>query len=87
MLRSEKMPLTEEQRRAIVSLANAGQSSQQIAAQTGVSPRTVAAVKAQMSRGTYDGISTVANTEADTDVTNAVDTASGLERDLQLASI
>jgi PAS domain S-box-containing protein len=70
-----------------VSLANAGQSSQQIAAQTGVSPRTVAAVKAQMSRGIYDGISTAANTEADTDVANAVDTTFGLERDLQLASI
>jgi uncharacterized protein YerC len=68
------MPLTEEQRPAVISLANAGQSSQQIAAQTGVSLCTVVAVKAQMSRGT------VANAEADTDVANAVDTAFGLER-------
>jgi hypothetical protein len=61
----------------IVSLANAGQSSQQIAAQTGVSPGTVAAVKPHMSMGTYDGIGTVPSVEVDTDVANAVDAAFG----------
>lgn len=78
------MPLSEEQRQAIRSLLGDGLENQKIATQLGVSQGTVAAVKAHMKMGTYggsDGI--VANAEAE--VASAVDTAFGLERDLQLA--
>lgn len=74
------MPLPEEQRQAIRSLLGDGLDSQAIAAQLGVSPNTVAGVKAQITRGTYVDNGGIAEAEA-----SAVDTAFGLERDLQLA--
>jgi hypothetical protein len=75
------MPVSETQRRAITSLLSEGLSNQEVAAQVGVSPGAVAAVKAHMTMGTYGGDGT--NVEAE--VARAVDTAFGLERDLQLA--
>jgi hypothetical protein len=77
------MPVSAEQRQAIRSLLSDGLDSQEIAAQIGVSPGTVAAVKAHMTMGTYGGGDGVSDAEAE--VASAVDTAFGLERDLQLA--
>ena len=78
------MPLSDEQRQAIKSLLGNGLDNQEIATQLSVSPRTIAAVKAHMTMGTYsnDG-SGVADIQAE--VASAVDTAFGLERDLQQA--
>jgi RecB family endonuclease NucS len=66
-----------------MALLKEGLDNQEIATQVGVTPRTVAAVKAHVSMGTYNETATVAETEAE--VANAVDTAFGLERDLQMA--
>ncbi len=77
------MPVSVAQRQAIVALLRDGLESQQIARQVGVTPGQVAAVKAHISMGTYDEISGAADTEAE--LANAVDTAFGLERDLQMA--
>ena len=79
------MPVSAEQRQAIRSLLADGLDNQQIAAQLGVSPGTVAAVKAHMTMGTYGGDSEVGAAAAEAEVASAVDTAFGLERDLQLA--
>jgi hypothetical protein len=76
------MPVSVEQRQAIRVLLADRLSNQEIAAKLGVSPGTVAAVKAHTTMGTYGGDGTP-DTEAE--VANAVDTAFGLERDLQLA--
>jgi len=77
------MAVSPEQRQSIRSLLADGLDNQEIAAQVGVSPGTVAAVKAHMTMGTYGGGDSVP--EAEPDVASAVDTAFGLERDLQLA--
>jgi hypothetical protein len=77
------MPVSAEQRQAIRSLLADGLDNQEIAAQIGVSPGTVAAIKAHMTMGTYAGDGAAEATE--TEVASAVDTAFGLERDLQLA--
>jgi RecB family endonuclease NucS len=58
-----------------------GLDNQAIAANIGVSPGSVAAIKAHMTMGTYRS-GEAAEAEA---VADAVDTAFGLERDLQLA--
>ena len=76
------MPVTAEERQAIRSLLADGLDNQEIAAQIGVSPGTVAAVKAHMRMGTYGG---EIAPDAEAEVAGAVDTAFGLERDLQLA--
>jgi hypothetical protein len=76
------MPVSAEQRQAIRSLLADGLDNQEIAAQIGVSPGTVAAVKAHMTMGTYGGGGAP---DAEAEVASAVDTAFGLERDLQLA--
>lgn len=62
---------------------NDGLDNQEIAAQISVSPGQVAAVKAHMTMGTYGGSDSAPDAEAE--VASAVDTAFGLERDLQLA--
>jgi hypothetical protein len=49
------MPVSAEQRQAIRSLLGDGLDNQEIAVQLGVSPGTVAAVKAHMTMGTYGG--------------------------------
>lgn len=77
------MSVSVPQRQAILSLIREGRDNQEIAAQVGVTPGTVAAVKAHISMGTYgetDGMP-----EAEAEVASAVDTAFGLERDLQMA--
>src|SRR3954471_21037355 len=77
------MPVSAEQRHSIRSLLAQGLDNQEIAAQIGVSPGTVAAVKAHMTMGTYGGGDGAPDAEAE--VASAGDTAFGLERDLQLA--
>lgn len=77
------MPISVSQRQAIVTLLKDGLGNQEIAAQVGVTPGTVAAVKAHISMGTYSESSEDADPEAE--VASAVDTAFGLERDLQMA--
>ena len=76
------MPVSADQRQAIRSLLADGLDNQEIAAQIGVSPGTVAAVKAHMTMGTYGGVMAP---DAEAEVASAVDTAFSLERDLQLA--
>jgi hypothetical protein len=78
------MPVSTEQRQAIRSLLGDGLDSQEIAAQIGVSLGTVSAIKAHMTMGTYGGGEGNA-ADAEAEVASAVDTAFGLERDLQLA--
>jgi hypothetical protein len=77
------MAVSDSQRQSIRSLLAEGLDNQEIATRIGVSPGTVAAVKAHMTMGTY-GASDSAP-EAEAEVASAVDTAFGLERDLQLA--
>jgi hypothetical protein len=76
------MPVSVPQRQAIVSLLNDGLDNKEIAAQLGVSPGQVASVKAHITMGTYGGDSSA---DSEAEVADAVDTAFGLERDLQLA--
>ena len=78
------MPITAEQRQAIRSLLGDGLDSQEIAAKLGVLPGSVAAIKAHMTMGTYGG-SEADFPDAEAVAASAVDTAFGLERDLQLA--
>lgn len=77
------MPVSITQRQAIVALLKEGRESQEIAAQVGVTPGQVAAVKAHISMGTYAEVGAGIDTEAE--VATAIDTAFGLERDLQMA--
>jgi RecB family endonuclease NucS len=73
------MAATEQQKAAIVSLVKEGKLDfRQIAKQIGVSPGTVASVKAHMTMGTYGD----AAAEAE-QIAEAIDTTFGLERDLQ----
>jgi hypothetical protein len=60
-----------------------GLESRDIAARVGVTPGQVAAVKAHVNMGTYGDAGIAADTEVE--VADAVDTAFGLERDLQMA--
>jgi hypothetical protein len=76
------MPVSGTQRQSIIALLKDGLDNRDIAAQVGVTPGTVAAIKAHVSMGTY-GETGLADAEAE--VANAVDTAFGLERDLQMA--
>jgi Endonuclease NucS len=76
------MAVSADQRQSIRSLLAEGLDNQAIATQIGVSPGQVAAVKAHMTMGTYGGDGAP---EAEAEVASAVDTAFGLERDLQLA--
>jgi hypothetical protein len=77
------MPVSDAQRKAIIAGLNEGLENQHIAARVGVTPGQVAAVKAHVSMGTYGDAGGAADAEAE--VANAVDTAFGLERDLQMA--
>src|SRR5215831_228106 len=74
------MPVSLEQRQAIIAALKEGLDTQDIAARVGVSRGTVAAVKAHVTMETYKE-----DVEEEVEVTNAVDTAFGLERDLQSA--
>jgi hypothetical protein len=71
------------QRQAIIAALAEGLDNQDIAARVGVTLGTVAAVKAHISMGTYGDAGGAA--AAEVEVADAVDTAFGLERDLQLA--
>ena len=81
------MPVSLAQRQAIIAAIKEGRSSEDIAAQVGVSKGTVIAVKANLSRRPppfpSDDVEDVEGAEEE--VANAVDTAFGLERDLQKA--
>lgn len=81
--KNRTMPVSVAQRQAIIAALNEGLDSQQIAAQVGVSPGSVAAVKAHVSMGTYGDAGGAA--ESEVEVAKAMDTAFGLERDLQMA--
>jgi hypothetical protein len=65
-----------------MSLLGDGLDNQEIAKRIGVTVGQVAAIKAHRTMGTYGGGSTP---EVEAEVASAVDTAFGLERDLQLA--
>jgi hypothetical protein len=75
-------PVTVAQRQAIVALLNDGVDRHQIASQVGVTPGQVAAVKAHIRMGTYGNEPNDAEIE---EVAEAVDTAFGLESDMQSA--
>lgn len=74
------MAATDQQKSAIVSLVKEGKLDfKQIARQVGVSPGTVASIKAHMTMGTYGE-----GPEID-EIAEAIDATFGLERDLQIA--
>jgi transposase-like protein len=74
------MASTEQQKAAIVSLVKEGKLDfKQIAKQVGVSPGTVASIKAHLTMGTYGEGPEVEQ------IAEAIDATFGLERDLQLA--
>jgi Endonuclease NucS len=77
-------PVSDEQIRAIRALSAEGQSSKEIAGKLGLATMQVAGVKAAETRGAYGAIENAAAPE-DTEVASAVDTAFGLERDMQKA--
>jgi transposase-like protein len=75
-----KMAATDQQKASIVSLVKEGKLDfKQIAKQIGVSPGTVASVKAHMTMGTYGDEPEMEQ------IAEAIDATFGLERDLQLA--
>jgi hypothetical protein len=78
------VPASDEQIRAIRALSADGQSSKEIAAKLGLATMQVAGVKAAETRGAYGAIENAVAPE-DTEVASAVDTAFGLERDMQKA--
>jgi hypothetical protein len=74
------MAATDQQKAAIVSLVKEGKLDfKQIARQIGVSPGTVASIKAHMTMGTYGEGPEIEQ------IAEAIDATFGLERDLQLA--
>ncbi len=77
------MPISIAQRQAILTLLKDGLENRDIAAQTGVTPGAVAAVKAHVTMGSYG--ESLESPDAETEVASAVDMAFGLERDLQMA--
>jgi hypothetical protein len=77
------MPVSVTQRQAIIALLGDGLETREIATRVGVTAGQVTAVKAHISMGTYGEVGGVTDTE--TEVADAVDTAFGLERDLQMA--
>lgn len=77
------MPLSSEQRLAIMELLASGLESREVAARAGVTPQQAAAVKAHMTMGTYGEAEPTR--EIQEQVVEAVDAAFGLERDLQSA--
>jgi hypothetical protein len=77
------VPVSGDQRRAIVDLLTGGLDNHEVAAEIGVSPRTVAAVKAHITMGSYGNVDSGAS-DAEADVEDAIGAGFGLERDLQL---
>jgi transposase-like protein len=74
--------ISEEQKSQIIGLLREGQlSSEEIADKMAVSPGTVRAIKANLTRGNYDPLGTPETDE----VIDALEATFGLERDLQLA--
>jgi endonuclease len=74
--------ISDAKREAIIAAVNEGLDTKTIAERLGEPPGLVAAVRAHISRGTYDPVEAA---EVENEVAEAVDTAFGLERDLQLA--
>jgi len=75
--------ISEEQKSQIIALLQRGQvSREEIAAQVGVSPGTVSAIKAHITMGTYGGSASEIETN---ELIEASEAIFGLERDLQLA--
>lgn len=71
--------IPENQKSEIIALVREGNlTKEQIAAKVEVSPRTVSAIRAHLTMGTYE------LSEAD-EVIDAIETTFGLERDLQIA--
>jgi hypothetical protein len=74
------MAATDEQKAGIVALVKEGKwDFKQIAQKIGVSPGTIASVKAHMTMGAYDEGPEIEQ------IAEAIDATFGLERDLQLA--
>ncbi|MDP8206199.1 MAG: endonuclease NucS [Candidatus Electryonea clarkiae] len=71
--------LIEEQKDQIITFLNEGKNSEEISELANVSPRTVRAIKAHLTRGTYAEISETI------DAIDAYETTFRLERDLQTA--
>ena len=70
-------PVTTEQQDEIITLLEDGLSSEDISAKVGLPPRTVRAIMAHITMGTYGGDAT--------EIEDAIETTFGLERDLQNA--
>ena len=68
------MPVSGDQRRAIVDLLTGGLDNHEVAAEIGVSPRTVAAVKAHITMGSYGNVDSGAS-DAEADVEDAIGAA------------
>jgi len=84
--REAPAPVSVAQRQEIVTLLSEGLSRSEVAAKIGVTPGRVSAIKAHVSRGTYrEDTDALAAVEAENEVSDAFDTAFGLERDLQMA--
>lgn len=75
-------PISDDQRQEVLSLLRSGVTTKDIAAQTGVSLGQAAAIKAWITMGKYGDDS---DAEIVAETASAVDTAFGLERDLQMA--
>lgn len=73
------MPVSDEQKSAILAMLREGMDRDEIAKKVGVSSYTVSAVKAHVTMGTYADLADVE------EVADAMTTTFGLERDLQLA--
>ena len=71
-------PITQEQRDEIIRLLFEGLSSDDISEKLGLPPRTVRAIKAHITMGTY-------KPEDVAEIEDAIETTFGLERDLQNA--
>jgi hypothetical protein len=77
------MALSPDQRRQIIEFIQSGtDDNREIAGRVGVSPGTVAAVKAHMTMGSYGGTTTLEEVEQ---IEEAAELKFGLERDLQNA--
>jgi transcriptional regulator with XRE-family HTH domain len=79
--------ISDEQREQVNALLRQGQLSREdIATRVGVSPGTVSAIKANLTRGAYPNLAGLGTSEAETDeLIEASEATFGLERDLQRA--
>jgi endonuclease len=80
------MPVTVQQREAILALLSEGLDNKQIADQVGVTPGTVVSVKANLTMGKYPAYEGALSAEAEiAEIADAGDVKFSLERDLQMA--